>query len=197
MRDSPLTWTLRQVYPFSSESWPRPLVQPHFSQAITFGLILWTPGPSLYFPNSGFFSGLSTPTFPLSQGTAPFPILCPTAIQPQPRVYWNELYTIPNIMKEFFCPSPSKASVSMKVIWWFVPSIKEKVLLTETPRVVLLQLPCFSLLHFPKVSRTYVPRDLKVTTSEFSQNSGHPSQKEVNLLASVVFLFLQSTWALG
>lgn len=59
------------------------------------------------FPYSVFSSGLSTPTFPLSQGSAPSHILCPTAIQPQPKVFWNELYTIPNIRKEFFCPSPS------------------------------------------------------------------------------------------
>lgn len=49
------------------------------------------------------------------------------------------------------------------------------------------KLPCFSLFYFPKVKWTHIPRDLKVTTSEFSQNLAHPSQMEVDLLASIVF----------
>lgn len=55
-----------------------------------------------------------------------------------------------------------------------------------------INLPCLSLFHFLKVSWAHISRDLKVTTSEFTQNSGHRPQIEVDLLASVVFPLLKS-----
>lgn len=147
-------------------------------------MILCTLGLSLL-TYSGSPSVLSTPSLSIQPGISSFS----QSLSPQSRPSWwligMSCTPFPTLWKN--------ASVLLRVrlqfLWnvcddLFWLTILEKVLLSKTLTVVLCKsvLPLFS-----PFSKGQLNICLKVTTKEFNQNPGHPSQMESNWLVSVSF----------
>lgn len=135
----------------------------------------------------------STPACPPSQESAPSHVFWPTTTQPnQPKgllvwtVHYSQYYERINL------------SLRLQFLWnlcddLFWLSNMEKFLLSEILKTVLHKAALLHFALFPKSQLNICPQRFGSYHSQLRKKPGQPSQIEVNLLASVVFPFLQST----